>query len=278
MTTAAGDTLSLDEELVWQVTREAGTLAAEMFQTDIDVWEKSPGNPVTEADMAVDDLIKRRLRGARPDYGWLSEETKDDPQRLECSRVWVVDPIDGTRAFMNGRDGFAVSVALVENGRPVLGALYAPLRALFFAARKDAGATLNGLPIRVARSDILDGCRMLADQEMFAARFWPEPWPQMNLSKPNSIALRLALVAAGMADAAVALRPKSEWDLAAAFLVLSEAGGICTDHSGQFPQFNRADPVFPTVVAASQQLYPQVLSRVSAGMQRWQDNKTAKGK
>lgn len=262
--------LAADFQTIQAVAREAGELAARYFHQTCEAWEKSPGNPVSEADLAVDDLIKRRLTAHRPQYGWLSEETIDDAARLSCRRVWVVDPIDGTRAFVAGRDGFAVSIALVEDGHPILGCLYAPLRNLFFCAAKDGGATLNGIDIHVARSDQLKGCRMLADKALFQADFWPEPWPAMKLDKPNSIALRLGLVAAGMADAAVALRPKSEWDLAAAWLVLTEAGGVCTDHSGAHPRFNRPDPVYPTVIAASAQLYPQVLARVAAGVACWQ--------
>ncbi|MEX6725786.1 3'(2'),5'-bisphosphate nucleotidase CysQ [Parapedomonas caeni] len=267
---ADDETLDNDYRLIREVTREAGKLAADYFHRSFEAWEKSPGNPVTEADLAVDDLIKRRLLGTRPNYGWLSEETVDDPARLDRDRVWLVDPIDGTRAFMKGRDGFAVSIALVEHGRPVLGCLYAPMRDLFFTARAGQGAQLNGLGIRVGRSDTLAGCRMLADKQLFEAAFWPERWPDMHIEKPNSIALRLGLVAAGMADAAVALRPKSEWDLAAAWLVLTEAGGVCTDHLGAHPRFNRPDPVYPTVVAASAPLYPQVLARVAGGVASWQ--------
>jgi len=259
-----------DFQLIRTVAREAGELARRYFHEPLEAWEKSPGNPVSEADLAVDALIKDRLRSHRPQYGWLSEETVDDPARLGCRRVWVVDPIDGTKAFVAGADGFAVSIALVEDGRPILGCLYAPLRNLFFSAAKDEGATLNGLSIHVAGSDRLEGCRMLADRELFLADFWPEPWPLMKLDKPNSIALRLGMVAAGMADAAVALRPKCEWDLAAALLVLQEAGGVCTDHLGGHPRFNRPNPVYPTVIAASAELYPQVLARVAAGVASWQ--------
>ena len=265
--TRARDT---DEILVREVAREAGELAASLFGTDVEQWEKAPGNPVTAADIAVDDLIRRRLMSVRPDYGWLSEETADAPDRLSVRRVWVVDPIDGTRAFMKGRDGFAVSIALVEDGLPVLGCVYAPLRGLFFTARAGQGANLNGIRIRTGRSDVLAGCRMLADESLFRARFWPQRWPDMQLEKPNSIALRLGLVACGMADAAVALRPKSEWDLAAAWLVLKEAGGVCTDHSGHHPRFNQPSPVYPTVVAANGALYPQILARVAAGVASYQ--------
>ncbi len=263
-------TMDNDYALLTSVTREAGELAASLFATTVKSWDKSPGNPVSEADIAVNDLIKRRLMGTRPDYGWLSEETVDDSRRLFTQKVWVVDPIDGTRAFIKGRDGFCVSVALVEAGRPVLAALSAPLRNQFFTARAGQGAYVNGAAIKpTARTD-LASCAMLADKDLFSAKFWPEAWPHMELSKPNSIALRMALVACGDADAAVALRPKNEWDLAAATLILEEAGGTWSDHFGQRPPFNRANPVYATVVAAGPSLYPEVLRRVSAGVEAWQ--------
>lgn len=259
-----------DFQVIRTVAREAGELARRYFHRSYETWDKSPGNPVSEADLAVDAFIKERLRGKRPHYGWLSEETADAPTRLDCRRVWVVDPIDGTKAFVAGEDGFAVSIALVEDGKPILACLYAPLRNQFFSAAQGEGATLNGVQISVSPSDRLTNCRMLADKALFTADFWPTPWPPMWLDKPNSIALRIALVAAGLADAAVALRPKCEWDLAAALLVLQEAGGVCTDHLGEHPRFNQPDPIYPAVVAASAELYPQVLARVAAGVAAWQ--------
>jgi myo-inositol-1(or 4)-monophosphatase len=259
-----------DYLLLTSVTQEAGELAAELFATTVKSWDKSPGNPVSDADIAVNDLIKRRLMGTRPDYGWLSEETADDSRRLFAPKVWVVDPIDGTRAFIKGRDGFCVSVALVEAGRPVLAALSAPLRNQFFSARAGQGAYVNGAPIKPTQREDLSDCAMLADKDLFTASFWPEAWPDMRLSKPNSIALRMALVACGEADAAVALRPKNEWDMAAATLILEEAGGHWSDHQGQRPLFNRPNPSYATVVAAGPSLYPEVLRRVSAGVDAWQ--------
>jgi myo-inositol-1(or 4)-monophosphatase len=259
-----------DFALITSVTQEAGVLAAEMFAASVKSWDKSPGNPVSDADIAVNDLIKRRLLGTRPDYGWLSEETADDARRLFAPKVWVVDPIDGTRAFIKGRDGFCVSVALVEAGRPTMAALSAPLRNQFFTARAGQGAHVNGAAIKPTPRSDLSGCAMLADKDLFTASFWPEAWPEMSLSKPNSIALRMALVACGEADAAVALRPKNEWDMAAATLILEEAGGLWSDHAGQRPPFNRPNPVYATVVAAGPALYDEVLRRVSAGVDAWQ--------
>jgi myo-inositol-1(or 4)-monophosphatase len=270
-------TLDTDLQTMAKVTKEAGALAASFFGEKYEQWEKSPGNPVTSVDLEVDDLIKRRLCSLRPAYGWLSEETADDDKRLKCRRVWVVDPIDGTRAFIKGRDGFCVSVAMVEDGVPVLAAIHAPLRDLYFEARKGQGATVNGKPIKVGKKKDLANCKMLADAQLFGAGFWPEPWPAMDISKPNSIALRLALVACGQADAAVALRPKSEWDLAAATLILEEAGGHWGDHLGSAKQFNRKETKFATVIAAGPGLYPGLLDRVSTGMAAWKAQRAARG-
>jgi myo-inositol-1(or 4)-monophosphatase len=265
------DTVSENDfALLTSVTREAGALAASLFAKGVNSWDKSPGNPVSEADIAVNDLIKRRLLGTRPDYGWLSEETADDAKRLFMPKVWVVDPIDGTRAFIKGRDGFCVSVALVEAGRPVMAAICAPQRQQFFTARAGLGAQLNGVPIKAGVQGTLSGCIMLADEDLLKAKFWPEAWPDMHISKPNSIALRMAQVACGEADAAVALRPKNEWDLAAATLILAEAGGIWSDHQGQRPLFNRSNTSYATVVAATPALYPEILRRVKDGVEAWQ--------
>jgi len=258
--------LRQDLWLIGEVAREAGRLAAHYFDAGFRSWEKTPGDPVTDADLAVDALIRNRLRTARPDYGWLSEETADDPARLRCHRLWVVDPIDGTRAFMKGRDGFCVSIALVEADRPVLGALYAPVRGLFFQAQAGAGATLNGRPIRSSARPDLAQCRMLADAPLFTRGFWPEPWPAMRIDKPNSIALRVALVACGLADAAIALGTKSEWDMAAACLIMDEAGGLCTDRHGQPMRFNQQQPSIPSVIAAGPGLHAELMRRVRAGL------------
>lgn len=270
-------TLDTDTKMIAAVTREAGELAASFFGEKYEQWEKSPGNPVTSVDLEVDDLIKRRLQSLRPAYGWLSEETADDERRLSCRRVWVVDPIDGTRAFVKGRDGFCVSVALVEDGVPILAAIHAPLRGLFFQARKGRGATVNGEAITVGTRATLEQAKMLADAQLFSAGFWPQPWPQMDISKPNSIALRLALVACGQADAAVALRPKSEWDLAAAALVLEEAGGQWNDHLGSQKKFNQPYPKFQTVIAAGPGLYDEIHGRVKTGLAAWKAQRAARG-
>lgn len=267
-----------DDALIKTVTRAAGALALEYFRRGgLETWDKSPGNPVSEADIAVDTLIRDQLLGARPNDGWLSEETADDARRLTKRRVWVVDPIDGTRAFLKGRDGFCVSVALVEDGQPVLAAIDAPQLGLFFSASRSGGAWLNGARIGPSTTSDLTGCAMLADAELFKQPFWPQAWPEMRISRPNSIALRMALVACGQADAAVALRPKSEWDVAAATLIVQEAGGEWSDHNGITPPFNRPDPQHATIVAANPALFPDVLARVQAGITAWRQIRATAG-
>lgn len=218
------------------------------------VWDKSPGNPVTEADYAIDQLLKARLAAARPDYGWLSEETADAPARLDRARVWVVDAIDGTRDFLRGRHGWAVSVALVEDGRPVLGALAAPLLGERWFASAGGGATRNDVPLQVAKRAEPAGARVCADPaDARRAGFDPAP-------KPNALALRLARVAAGEADLFLERRPIREYDVAAAVLLLTEAGGVATTQAGAPLAFNGPVPRLDGLVAANPVLHRAALA------------------
>lgn len=251
--------------LLKDVVRQAGAVAMRFFLTDHKQWSKAHDNtPVTEADIAVNDLLRTRLMGARPDYGWLSEETEDDSSRLTQSSVWVVDPIDGTRAFTKGKPHFVISVALVEDGRPVLGVLFNPATDEFFEAQKGRGAKLNGEPIRVSDCAAVEGCRMIAFEPMFRHPAWTEAWPEMDVSDRNSVAYRIALVACGQADATLALNGKSDWDLAAADLILHEAGGRMTTHDGQTFFYNRASTRHPSLLAAGPALYEALFARVGA--------------
>jgi len=251
-----------DLDLILDAAREAGALALAARAKGVKIWSKEGGSPVTDADLAVDALLKERLRAARPDYGWLSEETVDDPARLTTGRQFVVDPIDGTVAFMKDKPWFAVSVAVVEDGRPVAGVVHAPALDETYAATAGGGATLNGAPLVPSLSTTLDGAAMLGDAKMFAHPAWPEPWPAMRVEARNSIAYRICLVAAGAFDAAIALTPKSEWDLAAADLICGEAGALLTDHLGRKFAYNRPNPTVPSLVCANRALHPLILSRV----------------
>ena len=260
------DAQAADRALLVDAARTAGELAASLFDRNVRSWDKSPGNPVSDADIAGDSFLKRRLIEARPDYGWLSEETADDAARRDRRRVWVVDPIDGTRDFLRGRSGWAVSVALVEDGVAVLGALAAPIRGQLFVATRGAGATLNNAPIAVSGRSALAGLSMPIDPQGLLAPFWPEPWDAVAVEKPNSLALRIAKVASGEADAFLEGRSISEWDIAAAALLLTEAGGTVSDRNGAALAFNRASPTVHGLVAATPALHAEVARRLGAGI------------
>lgn len=254
-----------DFALLKETVREAGALAMTFYRTDHKQWSKAHDNtPVTEADIAVNELLHKRLGGARPDYGWLSEETEDDSSRLTQQCVWVVDPIDGTRAFAKQRPHFVISVALVEEGRPALGVLFNPATDEFFEARQSHGAFLNETPIHVSGTSVIEGCRMAAFPPMFRHPSWREPWPEMEILERNSVAYRVALVACGAADATLALNGKNDWDLAAADLILHEAGGRMTTHDGSVFFYNRPSTRHPSLLAAGPALHDALSTRVGS--------------
>jgi myo-inositol-1(or 4)-monophosphatase len=244
-----------DRRLIEEATRAAGALVSGFIGGVIANWMKSPGEVVTEADLASDKLLQETLLGARPDYGWLSEERADDPVRLGKSHVWVVDPIDGTRDFVNGRAGFAVSVALVVDGQPVLAALDAPARGEFYLAERGRGATLNGRPIRVSGREHIEGCRIPMDPGLLASKRWGAPWKGVAVDKPNGLALRVAMVASGEADFFVQPLRVAQWDIAAAALILEEAGGRVSDGEGRPLAFNRPETRFSGLIATTPALY-----------------------
>lgn len=255
-----------DLGLLVRATQAAGELAMRYFRADNTVWDKSPGNPVSDADLAVDSYLKKRLLENRRGYGWLSEETADAPDRLTCDRVWVVDPIDGTRDFIHGRDGWAVSVALVEAGRPVLAALAAPARGQLFVAVEGKGAHCNDARLAVTGRTSFAGLKLPIEPHNLTARWWPEPWDAVAVERPNSVALRTAKVASGEADAWLEGRTLNEWDMAAATLILTEAGGMLTDREGHSLRFNQRNPVVVGVVAATPAVHGECRRRLDAGL------------
>lgn len=239
------------------IATEAGAFALSRMDQDYGRWEKEPGNPVSEIDLAVDRMLFERLMPLIPGVGWLSEETIDDPVRLAAERVWVVDPIDGTRDFLRQRRGWAVSVALVENGQPVLGVLHAPVRNELWIAVKGQGATLNGAPIHVSDRTELAGARV-------PAHMLPSVDSDLVLvEQPNSIALRLAMVAAGDADLVATLRWGHEWDVAAAVLLVREAGGVVTDAFGQSLGFNAPDPKAFGLIGCAPGIHEAAIERLA---------------
>ena len=215
-------------------------------ETRVRQWEKVPGHPVCDADLEVDALLRKRLGEIDPGAGWLSEETADTVHRLGVSRVWVVDPIDGTRDYLRGRPGWCVSVALIEDGAVKIGILAAPARNELWVGQLGMGATRNGLPLRAGARTLLPGARVPADQLPRVDR------DLVVVEKPNSIALRMAMVAADEADLVATVRWGNEWDIAAAALICQEAGATVTDALGDPLRFNRPRPTaFGLLCAAS---------------------------
>jgi myo-inositol-1(or 4)-monophosphatase len=254
---------SLEEDyaLLKTVAHDAGELALTYFRQQLLVKRKADGSEVSEADFAVDTALELGLRAKRPDYGWLSEESEDDPVRLNRRRVWMVDPIDGTNAFLRHLPEWTVSAALVENGVPVLGVVYNPATKEFFHAMRGRGAFLNDKRIHASDKRTLDGALLIASGGLFKKKIWKEPWPEVKTRWVNSVAYRLALVACGQADATISLSAKSEWDLAAAALIVEEAGGAISDHRGETHLYNRVPPRFPSLVASGKVLHPLLIER-----------------
>lgn len=235
-------------ERLTAAVREAGRLALATFGMPVRQWKKDESSPVSEADIAVDKLLRARLTGDTPGFGWLSEESQDDT-RLHARRVWIVDPIDGTRAYLAGRADWVVSVALAENGRPIAAALYAPVTDEFFAAVLGEGATLNGNAITAATGRHLDNIR-IAGPKRYLDRLGEIAPPFIATPRIHSLALRLARVAQGELHAALTSGNSHDWDLAAADLLVHEAGGTMTPFGGQPLGYNRPDPVHGPLLAA----------------------------
>lgn len=242
--------------------REAGALARGYFGQRVKSWEKAKGAPVTEADLAVDRMLHERLRGARPDYGWLSEETEDDGARLAHATLFVIDPIDGTVSFMKQKPEWTIAAAIVHDRRPIAACVYNPVTEEFYAAASGGGATLNGAPIRASARGELEGCRMIAPKGMLEHPSWARPWPAMHIETRGSLAYRLALVAEGKFDAMLGLSTKHDWDIAAADLIVHEAGGIATTHDGATLHYNGPQPHQPSIVAAGPMLHALLIERV----------------
>lgn len=245
------DDLREDLALAAAAAKAGGALAAEHFGKSVKTWDKGDATPVCEIDIAVNDLIEQHLRPARPGYGWLSEETKDNAQRLSAKRLWVVDPIDGTRAYLSGKPEYSISIACVEDGRPIAAALYDPSADQLFTAIAGQGAQCNAQPLQVSDWQDALTAHLILDKTMAEHDYWPQPWQPRSLVRPNSMALRLAWVATGKHDLTMALSAKQDWDIAAADLILSEAGGRLTNEQGSGLTYNAPEPTHPFIVGAA---------------------------
>jgi myo-inositol-1(or 4)-monophosphatase len=258
---APGPDPAADLALLAEAAAEAAEIALGHWRRDPQVWHK-PGDegPVTEADLAVDAMLRDRLCAARPEYGWLSEETPDSPARLGAKRVFIVDPIDGTKAFIEGSSAFSHSLAVVEAGKVIAAVVYLPIRGKLYAARRGGGATLNDVPIHAAPARPLHEAEVLATKHTLSAAHWPRGVPPVTRAYRPSLAYRLALVGEGRFDAMVTFRATWEWDIAAGALIIAEAGGRATDAAGAALRFNNADPRVDGVLAAGPDLHAALLA------------------
>ncbi|MEE4347310.1 MAG: 3'(2'),5'-bisphosphate nucleotidase CysQ [Paracoccaceae bacterium] len=254
-----------DLDLLISAARAAGTLATSFSGPSAQRWDK-PGEagPVTEADLAVDALLRDRLTAARPDYGWLSEETPDSADRLSRRRTFIIDPIDGTRSFIEGAATWAHSLAVAEDGRITAAVVFLPLKDKLYTAGAGLGAQLNGQPIRATEQQALAGARVLATKPVYDPSHWRgRDVPQMERHHRPSLAYRLSLVAEGRFDAMLTLRPSWEWDIAAGALILSEAGARTTDRTGAELRFNNPHPQVNGVLAAGAALHQALSQRLA---------------
>lgn len=257
------DDLGADYALLSTAAEQAGAIAREHFQAGAKSWEKGPGQIVTEADIAIDRALHELIMTKRPGDGWLSEERQDDGSRDRCRRLWVIDPIDGTRSFAAGVAEFTVSIALVIDGEPALGSVFNPITSEHFMAIAGGGATLNEKPITPSKQPTIDGATLLASWSEMKKRRWPDVMPDASFTTIGSLAYKLALVAAGRFSGLVSLRSCNDWDIAAAVLILKEAGAFLSDGMGQAIRLNQPTLRHTGLVAAgAEPLYNSLVSRL----------------
>jgi myo-inositol-1(or 4)-monophosphatase len=258
-----------DLALAVEAARAAGEVVMRRFGGEQPVTYKGPDQPLTPADLEADDVLRARLLGARPDYGWLSEETADAPDRLGRVRVWIVDPLDGTRSFIAGRPEFAISIALAERGRAVLGAVYNPATRELFCGERGRGAWLEApgrtgaRRLEVTARETSEQAVLLASRSEIAAGEFDPFHGGWVLVPTGSTAYKLARLAAGAGDVFLSRGPKAEWDVCAGALLVDEAGGRATDLTGAELQYNRPDPRVNGILATNGRLHGYLLGVVA---------------
>lgn len=257
-----------------QIAREAGQIALRDFQPGLTtlatIKTKAGGSPVTSADLAVDAYLKNALEKLHPQAAWMSEETADNSERLSSDLVWVVDPIDGTRAFLTGKADWSISIALVDRGRPVLGVIYSPPYQAMFTAIKAQGVYLNKVALKVSSQYQLENARVIGPQAM-VDDLQKRTFSVTMLARIPSLALRLARLAEGQADLALVSPHACDWDLAAADLMIQEAGGILSSFYGRIPIYNRSSVTHDALYAAPSGLH-HFLRDI---MQEWSEHRKA---
>jgi len=237
----------------------SGDIARKFWQQSPEVWDKDAGaGPVTEADIAIDRMLHSDLRTARPDYGWLSEESEDNDIRQSHDHVFIIDPIDGTRAFIEGSKTFAHSLAIAHKGHVTAAVVFLPMLDRLYVATTTMAASLNGRPIGVSTTKPDQSPTVLATKHNFEANHWKTGAPSFDRHFRSSLAYRLCLVAEGRFDAMLTLRPTWEWDVAAGALIAQRAGATVTDTHGTNPRFNNPTPLLGGMIAAAPALHKTI--------------------
>jgi len=233
--------------------REAGKIIMNYYQSEFEVKQKGVGNPVTQADIETDTFLKNTLTEAFPNYGWLSEETKDSPARLKKNRVWVVDPLDGTKEFVEGIPNFAISIGLVENGKPIMGVILNPVKNELYTAVKNMGMKFNGKKTIICQNQNLNEINILNSRSETKRGLWKLYQGKFKELIPvGSIALKLAMVSANQADFIGSLQPKNEWDICAGHCMINESGGELLTTLGNEITYNNPNTLItPGLVAGN---------------------------
>jgi myo-inositol-1(or 4)-monophosphatase len=274
-TTSPSAELQRELDLAREAALSAGEILERYFRDrGFDIDQKGKDNPVTTADFDADHEIKRLLRAPFPEYGWLSEETVDNPDRLSCHRLWIVDPLDGTKEFIKGIPEFVVAIALAEDGHPILGVTYNPIkREMFWCARgrgcyMESGTAFPGCPpdrlesrshrVHVTSTPALEHATVLASRSETSRGEWKSYEGKVRVNPIGSVAYKLALVAAGRADATFTRTPKSEWDIASGAALIVEAGGRITDIDGSEMRFNKPSVKLKGFVASNALLHDEI--------------------
>ena len=254
-----------DLALLTEAAREAGRIALRYWRKDPQVWDKGGEHgPVTEADLAVNDILKAKLLGARPDYGWLSEETPDNADRLAVETVFIIDPIDGTRAFVAGEETWAHSLAVAHKGRVTAGVVYLPALDRIYVASETSAPMKDGAVIRASGRDRLEGANILTTKANMLPEKWPGGVPEITRSFRASLAYRMCLAAEGRFDGMLTLRDAWEWDIAAGSLIAEKAGAVVTDQTGAALRFNSPGAQSKGVLALPAGPHAEAIRRLTA--------------
>jgi myo-inositol-1(or 4)-monophosphatase len=243
-----------------EAARAAGAIVRKWYDGHYTVREKAHDSPVTEADVEANQIIHARITTAFPQDGWLSEETRDSDERLSKPRAWVIDPLDGTKEFIHHIPEFCVCIGLVEDGVPVVGVSYNPVREELFAGGRGVGVTLNGAPVHVSAQHDLSAARILVSRSETERGEWDAYRSSLRLELTGSVAYKLALIAAGRGDATFSLTPKNEWDICAGTALITAAGGRITDRYGQPLRFNQRETRLPGLIASNGLLHEPIIA------------------